>query len=61
MATKQGLPEQITFDAKPYAYSCPLAHTALVVIDMVRAERVTARDTLMLCIATGLPTSRWLW
>jgi hypothetical protein len=43
MAKYQELPEQITFDAKPYAYSCPLAHTALVVIDMVRSERVTAR------------------
>ena len=61
MAEKQLLPEQITFDAKPYPYTYPPAHTALVVIDMVCAESVTTRDILMTCIATGLSTSRWLW
>ena len=36
MAKTQGLPESVTLDAKPYSFTFPPKHTALVVIDMVR-------------------------
>src|ERR1700761_685921 len=36
MTSTPGLPEMLTIDAKPYAYSFPVRHTALLVIDMQR-------------------------
>jgi hypothetical protein len=35
MASKQ-IPESFTIEAKPYAFTFPTRHTALVVIDMQR-------------------------
>jgi nicotinamidase-related amidase len=36
MAPSNPLPEFVSIDAKPYAYSFPTKHTALLVIDMQR-------------------------
>jgi nicotinamidase-related amidase len=36
MASSTPLPEFVSIDAKPYAYSFPTKHTALLVIDMQR-------------------------
>lgn len=36
MASSSPLPEYVSIDAKPYAYSFPTRHTALLVIDMQR-------------------------
>ncbi|QDS75220.1 hypothetical protein FKW77_000259 [Venturia effusa] len=36
MASSHPLPEYVSFDARPYAYSFPLKHAALLIIDMQR-------------------------
>src|SRR5271163_2600533 len=36
MASVQSRPSSVTFDAKPYPFTFPLKHTALLVIDMQR-------------------------
>jgi len=36
MSSSNSTPEMLSFDAKPYAFSFPLKHTALLVIDMQR-------------------------
>lgn len=36
MASSNTLPEYVSIDAKPYPYSFPPKHTALLVIDMQR-------------------------
>lgn len=37
MATLE-LPEELSIDAKPYPFTFPLKHTALLVIDMQRVR-----------------------
>lgn len=50
MAKVQSLSESVTLNAKPYAFTFPPRHTALVVIDMVWPARVfILLDTLMVC------------